>query len=305
MTAANITGLEYVSVETKLLHNVIATTIACLGCITNISTILAIIKTRLHREAAMLLVLNLIVLNLIPCVFTLPYISYLSFTHSMVSEPVDNTVCKIMGFLTYCIVGTEVIGLILVSMNRYILVVHFDKYEQIYKRRCNLAIMLVMSWSIYPVILIFPALEVWGEFKYDPYRFFCHPFNKDSFGSFLILFTGGVSLPLLTVCYIGMIYKVWTSRFKVNASRSNQQSIEMSTTIRRYKQELHLVISVILILTTFAMLYIPFLVISFLSKEDSIAEIISLYIAWTHCVVNALVYSLRNTHILKVYCCRN
>ncbi|XP_021368227.1 protein trapped in endoderm-1-like [Mizuhopecten yessoensis] len=307
----NQTDHVFMSTETQLLHNVAATTIASLGFITNASTILAIIKTRLYREAAILLVLNLIMLNLIPCVFSLPYISYLSFTHQeRVAGKVDDTLCKIMGFLTYSMVGSEILGLILICTNRYILVVHFDKYQQIYKRKFNVVVMLVVSWSIYPILLIFPASEVWGQLKYDPQRFFCHPFNGDSYSSFLTLLTVGVSMPILAFCYIAMIYKVWTSKFKVDASRSIHQSTYQPNKpgTRRYKQERQLVITVILILTTFTLLYTPFILLSILDQDDSkydpIIIIACLYTAWSHTVINPLVYSFRNSHILKAFCCR-
>ncbi|XP_069131672.1 protein trapped in endoderm-1-like [Argopecten irradians] len=305
--AINKTGFDSVSMETILLHNVAATTIATLGCVANIGTIVAIIKTRLHQEAAMLFVLNLIILNLIPCVSTLPYIAYLSFTDRdpHLTKKADTTFCRIMGYFTYSIVGTEIIGLILISVNRYILIVHFNKYEQIYKRRWNKILMLAVSWSIYPIILLLPVTEAWGQFKYDHTRFFCHPFNKDSFGTFIAIFCGS-SLPVLAFCYIAMIKKVWKSRFMVNARPTIQRAtVQTLTSYTRYKQDMHLIITVILILTTFSVLYTPFLVISIFPTRDPMIVVSSVYTGWTHCVINTLVYSLRNSHILKVYCCRN
>ena len=283
---------------TIIIHRVCATFLSVTGFALNLLTVVAIVRSQLHRQTAIAFVLNFVIINLLVCAVCLPIIMVTSFATTFVTSRM--TGCKIGGFIIYSTIGGELMALLLIAFNRYFLIVHFPLYPKIYNSNRNVVIMLIVSWIIYPIIFIFPLTETWGEFTYDIHRFACHPLNStDGLGNFIIWFVLVTMLPTLAYCYFAIIYKVISNRRRVNANRTNSKEISCN------KNEMQLVLTVILILTTFAILYIPFLVLGLLDphmkKYGVVIHVVSIYFGWSHVIVNPLIYSVMNKQIQQSY----
>lgn len=302
---------DQVSSSVRILHNVCSTTIAITGFIANFLTIIAILKSRLNQQTGIPFILNLMGNNCLACVISLPLISASSF---MPHINFTHTECVIIAYITESILGTELLALILISLNRYILIVHLDIYHKIFSERRNTVIMIVSSWLVYPILLLFPVTQIWGSFLYDKNRFICHPFLiDDGFGRFIIAFALITTIPPLVYSYLAIVYKVWSSRRKINLLQSTSNTNESEEREKlRNKNDMQLVLTVILILTTFGILYVPFLSMALMDpqmiKFDIILHISSIYIGWLHCVINPIVYSVINSHTKqacsRIFCCK-
>ncbi|KAK3107666.1 hypothetical protein FSP39_019472 [Pinctada imbricata] len=293
----NHTDEEPVSDTVVAIHQICSTLLSTCGAMLNFMTVMAILRSRLQRQSAIAFVLNFIVLNFLVASICLPIIMVTSFNTELMTSNLMG--CRIGGYVIYSTIGTELMALILIAVNRYFLIVHYARYQKIYYSRRNIAIMMVTSWMVYPIIFIFPLTETWGHFMYDLHRFACHPMNSHGMGNFIILFVLLTMVPSLGYCYIAIVYKVIKNRRIVNASRTNSKNSGYS------KSDMQLVSIVILILTTFTILYIPFLVLGLLdphmTKYGVVVHVISIYFGWSHVIVNPLIYSVMNRQIKQAY----
>ncbi|XP_033752630.1 G-protein coupled receptor moody-like [Pecten maximus] len=294
----NITSDE--DIPTRTLHQVGATLIGSLGFIANTIILIAILKAKLYRQNVILFVLNLVINNTLACATSLPYIATMAFNYT---DEVDLVLCRVMGYITYSITASELLGLDLVAVNRYFLIVRYSTYLQIYNDKKNIGLMILMSWIIYPTMMLFPATDIWGSLLYDQNRFICHPFKaNDSFGKFLVGFALLTSVPLLILGYTSILPKVFWSKKQVNRTRSRSVANQHISDKPR-RRDVRLVSLVIVLLTTFCLMYLPFAVISIIdakgSKYDPRIHVGLIYVAWTHCLVNPFLYALMNRQIQK------
>ncbi|XP_060070756.1 melanopsin-B-like [Ylistrum balloti] len=294
----NLTSHE--DVPTRTLHQVGATLIGSLGFLANMMILIAILKAKLYRQNVILFVLNLVINNALVCAISLPYIAAMSFNYT---DDVNLTICKAMGYITYSITASELLGLDLVAINRYFLIVKYSTYLNIYNDKKNIAIMICLSWIVYPIMLLFPATEVWGSFTYDRNRFFCNPFKaKDSFGKFFSGFAVITSVPLLIFGYTSILPKVFKTNQQVNLTRSKSVTTKNHTDKLR-RRDVRLVSLVLVLLTTFCLMYLPFAVLSIIDPTTSAVNprmhIAFLYVAWAHCLVNPVLYAVLNSQIRK------
>ena len=304
MLSTNSTTLEatHVSGDTRMLHHIASIVFIVTGIPANLIPIAGIIRSKLYRQVANVFILNLAINNTIVCCLILPYISFSSFIVMGYDEGVDNSLCRFVGWLTYSMCGAETLGIVLVSLNRFIIVVYHEKYHMIFKRKFNVIAMLAFSWLIYPIWFIFPATEVWGKLLYDPQRFFCHPFVIiDSFSYSIIIFLIVTTIPVLAITYVAIVNKVWVTGRKVSIGRSISKDTKESKVKLKRRSEKQLVMTVIIIITSFLSLYIPFLIMSVIDpgmeKYSPIAHVATLYVAWAHCIIDPIIYTLMNTQI--------
>ncbi|XP_033753405.1 violet-sensitive opsin-like [Pecten maximus] len=291
----NITSDE--DIPTRTLHQVGATLIGSSGFIANTIILIAILKAKLYRQNVILFVLNLVINNTLACATSLPYIATMAFNYT---DEVDLVLCRVMGYITYSIITSELLGLDLVAVNRYFLIVRYSTYLQIYNDKKNIGLMILMSLTIYPIMLLFPATNIWGKLMYDRNRFLCHPFKaNDSFAKFFFGFALVTSVPLLIFVYASILPKVLRTHRQVNQKRSRSQHI--SDKPRR--QDVQLVSLVTVPLITFCLMYLPFASISLVdptgSKYDPRILTVLVYVAWAHCLVNPFLYALMNRKIQK------
>lgn len=285
--------------DIRLIHNILGTSFSILGFFANIVTLIAIFQFRLYRDIYILFIVNLAVINCLSSGFSLTYIAYQSFTVD--SAMLHTTiVCRFTGYITYALLGTEIIAIIQISLNRYFLIVHLDLYRKIYTSNQKVIAMLAGSWFIYFLLALLPCTEVWGKLLYDPTRFICHPFlAQDSFTKFFNMFSIIISVPPLLYCYIAIIWKVVSTRRKVRPRRVS--------TVRPSKSQVtpptKMPVTIITILTAFILLYVPFFLVELMDpsgqKFDPKVPVITVYVAWIHLVCHPIIYAVLNKQIQK------
>ena len=130
----NTTNVETITTDVRLIHNILATFLSIVGFIFNFVILVAIVRYRLYKQTVIIFILNLTVLYCLSCGFSLAYIAYNSFAIYSMEHP-KSILCRVFGFITYTVVGTELTALCLISFNRYCLIVHMEKYRNIYRKR--------------------------------------------------------------------------------------------------------------------------------------------------------------------------
>lgn len=297
---SNNSSLETIPRDVRLIHNVLATIVSIFGIVLNLIILLAILRYRLYKQTVIVFIVNLSVLYCISSGFSVAYIAYNSFTIYN-SDSLNPMVCRAFGFITYTISGAELTALCLISFNRYCLIVYMEKYNAIYGKRSNVLIMLFLSWLLYFVLFLLPTTEIWGKMIYDKNRFLCQPFlYGDSFSKFIAYFSVGSTAPPLVFCYIGIIWKVNSTRNKLN-------KVSDTHTSRRPKR---MPFMIIFILTTFGVLYLPFIFVQGTDpdavKYNIRIHLVTVYIAWVHLLCNPIIYAVFNQHIQtalkKLFC---
>ena len=291
---------ESVLDDIRLIHNILGTSFSILGFFTNFVTLIAIMRYRLYRNKFILFIINLIIINCLSSGFSLAYITYQSFT--VFSSAEQNTkVCRITGYITYALLGTEVIAIIQISFNRYFRIVHLDKYMTIYSSRKKIITMVITSWLVYFILMIFPCTELWGKLLYDSKRFICQPFlAKDSFTKFFLVFSISISAPPLSFCYFSIIHKIISTRRHVMTKRD--------TTRQNDKQHGHkpltkMPLTIIAILTAFVVLYIPIFIVEAIDPSgqrfDPKVQVVAAYLVWLHLICHPIIYAALNKEIQK------
>lgn len=273
----------------RTIHQVLSSTIAIIGTILNLVAIFVLYKEGLHRQSPFKFVLNLFVSNFLMCSVCLPIISYCSFF--LDADSIGP--CPFYGYIIYSIVGTAVLNIVLISFNRYFLIVRFNIYHRIYTAR-NIRIILVVVWTFYPTLLLFPLTNLWGAFTYDNLRFTCNPLHSiSSFRVFILVTTVIITVPTILFCYVEILRKV-NSSFRRVASLN-------SGVVQRMRNDRQLVRTILVTIILFTCMNLPFIVLSILdphlSKVDLWIHVFAIYLGWSNSMVNPLIYSTLNYQI--------
>ncbi|XP_061177712.1 melatonin receptor type 1B-A-like [Saccostrea echinata] len=273
----------------RTLHQTLSTFIAVVGTILNLIAISVLVKGGLYRQSPFKFVLNLFVSNLFMCSVCLPIIS--SYTFSEHLE--NNGVCSFYGYIIYSILGTAVLNIVLISLNRYFLIVRFTLYRKIYTAR-NIRIMLAVVWTFYPILFLFPLSGIWGSFSYDRFRFICHPVHSsDGFRDFAFTITLLLTVPSILFCYIEILKKV-NSTFRRVRNLQRAQA-------RRLRNERQLVRTILVTIILFSCMNLPFIVLSiadpYMDKASLAAHGFVIYLGWSNAVINPMIYSILNNQI--------
>ncbi|XP_062591909.1 G-protein coupled receptor moody-like [Saccostrea cucullata] len=273
----------------RTLHQTLSTFIAIVGTILNLLAIFVLIKGRLHRQSPFKFVLNLFVSNLLMCSVCLPIISSYSFSVNLE----NNGACAFYGYVIYSILGTAVLNIVLISLNRYFLIVRFTLYRKIYTAR-NMRIMLAVVWTFYPVLFLFPLTGIWGKFSYDRFRFICHPVHSiDGFREFAFIITLLLTVPSILFCYIEILKKVNSTFRRVRTLQRAQA--------RRLRNERQLVRTILVTILLFSCMNLPFIVLSIadpnMDKVSLAVHGFVIYLGWSNAVINPMIYSILNNQI--------
>lgn len=273
----------------RSMHQTLSTAIAIIGTLLNSVAIFIVFKEGLHRQSPFKFVLNLFASNFLMCSVCLPIISYCTFT-------LDNDsigLCAFYGYIIYSIVGTAVLNIVLISFNRYFLIVRFNLYQRIYTAR-NIRIILLVVWGLYPTLLVFPLTNAWGTFTYDNLRFMCNPLHSTlSFRVFILVTTMILTVPTILFCYIEILRKVNSSFRRVTSLNSVPN--------QRARNDKQLVRTILLTIILFTCMNLPFILLSIfdphLEKVTPGIHGFVIYLGWSNSLVNPLIYSTLNYQI--------
>lgn len=267
-------------------HKAMIISLATVGAILNSVGIIAVVKGGLYSQKSFAFVLNLFVSNfLMSSVGILP--TFLE------TSSYDDT-CSILGFIVFSLGGTCLYSMLLISLNHYILIVHFRRYDVIYSVR-NTRIILILSWIIPQLLSIPPATGLWSRFTFNRVTLNCTPMKSDdSYKTFVGLFTFSITVPVFSFCYFEIARKALSSRFRVTTEEQRNNS-------QRQIDQRQLMRSILLIITLFASINIPYFALSIVDpkKEKVSLQIHSfaLYLGTSNFFINTLVFLTTNRQL--------
>ncbi|XP_036066567.1 leukotriene B4 receptor 1-like [Oryzias melastigma] len=158
------------------------------------------------------LMLNLAMSDLL-CLLTLPLWIY-SFLYNWIFGPVA---CKILTYIMYCNVYRSLLTVTLLSLQRYMLMVHQQLYNQ-----TKMRLLLILLWPVVMVLSI-PALVV-RQLIPDEQRVHCRYQYSSKAQKIAVLLTetmlGFVSLFVVALSYIQLYRKVNRAAFFNNPQTS-------------------------------------------------------------------------------------
>ena len=252
------------SLEVERLVRIIVPTIfgviVLLGLLGNLLVILVVVSDKHMRNTTNILILSLAVADLLFIVFCVPFTAA---SYAMPVWPFGNVWCKVMQYMTYVCAYASVYTLVLMSLDRYLAVVHAIRSMSI-RTEWNTWLAVAVTWV---VILLghVPLLLEYGILYYkhiEENRSTCinlaHLDNPQQGKVFYACFlTFGYAVPLSVVC---CLYGLMLKRLLYGVVPGGNQSQE---SIRAKKRVTRMVIIVVII---FAVCWLPIQIILVLQK---------------------------------------
>lgn len=222
---------------------------AIVGTLINIIAIAAVIIAGLHKNKHFTFVLNLFVSNLLMSSISSP----LSIASAILSCAQDDVLCPYSGFLIFSISGITLWSLSMISINRYVLIVHPSHYDSIFTIR-NTRIILAVIWLYSPTLCALPLTRAWGNFVFNEDMCICTPFVTDNgFRTYSLVSTAMMTVVPISLCYLAILNKVRTSNNRITG-RTQIENTE------RIKQQKQLMRTILVMISVFILMNIPFII---------------------------------------------
>ncbi|CAH1776621.1 unnamed protein product [Owenia fusiformis] len=142
--------------------------------------------------------------------------------------------CDIVSFfcLSACLCSLATVAAI--AVNRYVCICRKSIYHKIYTK-LNTAIMIIVMW-VYSCWLNIGAFNGFGKFTYDKKMLGCI-WDRDANRLFTVFFLLGVFFPvgIVTVAYVLIFVRVYTSKKKVSDQNKNGKQTNMAKEIKLAK----------------------------------------------------------------------
>ena len=269
----------------EIFRKILYLTNVSVGTCVNILVIAAIIYGRFHKQKLFTFVLNLFISNLLFCTIGIT----ISTTALFLPK---GSMCPFSGFLVCSLSGITYWSIALVSINRYVFIVHFTHFDAIFSPR-KTGIILLISWLYYPIIFSLPMIGIWGRYDFVGNRQVCSPMtSKEGFRLFVLVSIFITVLPI-AFCYFAILWKV-----KRTTNRVDIVGRDLST---RHQRERQLAFSIILIISIFTALPIPYIVTTVMDpnmiKISAWIHVVAFNLLMSSFWVNTLTYSLMNQQI--------
>lgn len=283
--------------------------IVVLGLLGNLLVIVVIIKNEKMRSTTNILILNLAIADLCFIVFCVPFTAT---AYVMPTWPFGKIWCKVVQYLMYVCAYASVYTLVVMSLDRYLAVVH-PISSMSYRTQMNTVWILIGLWGVVLVghspLLV--QYDVISYIYYGEYRSAClnaqtvqgGPAARLFYGCFFIF---GYVLPLSLIC---VLYGFMLKRLLYGVVPGGSQRAE---SIRSKKRVTKLVVIVVVI---FALCWLPIQIIfiiqnfgNFAKEIPAIAaQMVSNCLAYMNSCVNPILYAFLSDNFRrsfrKLLCC--
>ncbi|XP_076304625.1 protein trapped in endoderm-1-like isoform X1 [Tachypleus tridentatus] len=274
------------------------------GCLGNLVTILALSRSAKLRNATTAFVFSLCMADFLFCAFNLPLTASRYIHEKWV---LGDTLCFLFPFFFYGNVAASLMSMTAITINRFILINHPNKYEQIYKKR-YIALMIAFSW-IFSFVLLVPTLtSSWGTFGLDPETFSCTILKLHGKSPKKFLFVLGFLIPcvVIIISYSCIFFKVRRTRENV-AAHSPPVSPTSPTPLMKHsvqkKDELRITCMMLTIFISFLICFLPLMIVNVFDNKVSFPTIhvLASTLAWMSSCINPVIYALMNRTYRKAY----
>ncbi|XP_046562910.1 protein trapped in endoderm-1-like [Haliotis rubra] len=274
-----------------IFHSVCSITIAVAGTVGNSFSIYRLTQKGQKQQTCNIYLANLSVNNLLSSGIILPLIAINSFFKGWIY---GTAFCKLFAYFLYSNICAEANAFVLLTVNRFMKIVHPKTYNTVYGRTRNNAIIIGAGWLMYAIVFILPLTDALGQFAFDPNKNFCGIINKDKFASVVAMCILSTSLPVIVVSYVSIFRTYKKSKQKI----ADKKDVEQTNTGIHSKQEVRLLRMIIIILVCFVLTYTPFAVMTIVDPSMELAgqwiHTIMSYITWTHLFINPIIYIIKS-----------
>lgn len=279
--------------------------IMCIGIIGNSLTILVILKSPRIRNVASTFIISLGAADLLFCIAVLPFNASRFLNINWVQYP---ELCSIVPFLQYGNIGVSLLFITMITINRYIMIVHSSLYSIVY-RPIWITSMIMLCLIISFGMLIPTLLSKWGKFEYDPKLGTCS-IVSDEFGqsSKSALLVTGFIIPCIVIvcCYTGIFLVVRNSEKRMRRHQTSTQSDPTATnmqSIRRKLSEWRITKMVLAIFLSFVLCYLPITITKTLDPgvQYPALLLIAYIMIYASACFNPIIYVIMNKQYRKAF----
>ena len=183
-----------------------------------------------------------------------------------------------------------------ITINRYIVICHPEKYARIYSR-FNIILMITFIWLFPFGLMTLPLFEVWGKIDYNPKNLLCTIQEKHgeiiSFKVFIMAISLLIPSLIIISCYLALYFKVR----KIQMALISNEELTTSKSA-----DMKIIKMMFTVFVCFILLILPTLIINILDQENH--KFRDLHICfdilfWNIVVVNPFIYVFMNKHYRK------
>ncbi|XP_078370368.1 melatonin receptor type 1A-like [Oculina patagonica] len=284
----------------------LSTCVILLGVCGNLLVLLGAYREKSLRKVPYMLVLNLCVCHLV--VLLVPYMVFV-LALSKGEWKFSASVCKCQAYMAYTLTMEIIATMVLISINRYIRVVHPVKYPFIFTQRST-AFLITSTWLVSALGNIFPLIG-YGKYGFNnPGDYMCALQVSESVIQITI---GGVSIIIAAIiiitCYVRVFCTIRSHKQRVrplNRTTSDGHRSSFSTAPRESRgEEIQIAITLFLLVVIFGICWSPTVVsvvINAITEEPTshLAGLIRVNALVLETVADPIVYAIRNKKFRKV-----
>ena len=217
--------------------------------------------------------------------------------------------CVMQGFFIYFLTLVSLLTMAFMAVNRYCRVVKPSLYLKIFTRRLSIGL-LTSLWSLMALTVSLPVFVGWAEFSfYRGYAACVLKFHKPSFTvMFLILDACLILMPCMGTiawCYFKVSRAVREHNLQVMSSlhRAANHQVMNGTSV----EEIRVTKTLLLLVSTFAICWIPAYTIGFLSRGNLVnisfhGTLAVTYLVGLNSACNPFIYGYMNRSFRVEFC---
>lgn len=273
-----------------IIHIACSSAIFVIGVIVNVFSIRAIIRLKLFRDTSVILTLHLITVNLVACTLGM----VVAVVNSIRSTGMKDTSCRVSGYIIFVLIGVKMCNITLISVSTYLNVAHSRSVKSFFSKTRNVVLCLVSTWTLPLFNLSLPLTEIWGEFIVMRHAPWCFPLSG-GYGTYLVCFSLVGTMSALFISYIGVLRTVLQSRRKVGGISKPDP-----TNKKKNSNERQLIISVIIMVTSYTILFLPTCILPVADPNYSLGiyvHVIFTYFMSSSNIIETLIYSILHSKI--------
>ncbi|XP_072042642.1 melatonin receptor type 1B-B-like [Amphiura filiformis] len=287
---------------------VIGILVTILGLFGNSLVILSVGLSRKLQNATNVFVTNLAVADLMTCsIIPWNVVALLSFD----GWPVAEWLCAVAAFTLFLCIGCSIWNLANIAINRYfVITLTAIKFKQIYTK-CNLVVMVVLTWFLPALVIGVPVLAGAAELGYDEAHGTCSDKARGMKSRYIHVIVQALVLlfapmTIIITCYVRIYLHVraHTRQMTIKATESVRntpvlrQKVRTRNKQRMFRLQTEITKNSFYIVCAFLICIIPFAVTLSVYQEGSrYASIILL----ANAALNPLIYSIKHPYFKKVF----
>lgn len=273
-----------------IIHIACSSAIFVIGVFVNAFSIRAIIRLKLFRDTSVIFTLHLMTVNLVACTLGM----VVAVVNSIRSTGIKDTSCRVSGYIIFVLIGVKMCNITLISVSTYLNVAHSVSVKSFFSKTRNVVLCLVSTWTLPLFNLSLPLMEVWGEFIVMRHAPWCFPLSG-GYGTYLVCFSLVGTMSALFISYIGILRTVLQSRRKVGGISKPDP-----TNKKKNSNERQLIISVIIMVTSYTILFLPTCILPVADPNYSLGiyvHVIFTYFMSSSNIIETLIYSILHSKI--------